>query len=77
MAALGSERMAVQDALIRYAGEVGWEYVPPVARGKPSILSRRLPGIQTRGSQTVKSTLPPTNLSSFLMNPPKSATSGR
>lgn len=26
---LGSERKAVQEALIRYAGEVGWEYVPP------------------------------------------------
>ena len=26
---LGSERKAVQDALIRYAGDVGWEYIPP------------------------------------------------
>ena len=29
MMSLGSERKAVQDALIRYAGEVGWKYVPP------------------------------------------------
>lgn len=29
MAALGSERSAVQNPLIRYATEVGWEYLPP------------------------------------------------
>lgn len=26
---LGSERKAVQEALVGYAEEVGWEYVPP------------------------------------------------
>ena len=34
---LGSERGAVQYPLIRYAEEVGWEYVPP----KEALLLRR------------------------------------
>jgi len=29
MAGLGSERKAVQEALIKYATEAGWEYIPP------------------------------------------------
>src|SRR5947209_6384478 len=40
---LGSERVAVQDPLIRYAGEAGWKYLPPeearrLRRGEAGLL---------------------------------------
>ena len=44
---LGSERKAVQDALIRYAGEVGWECILPeealrLRRGERGLIFRRI-----------------------------------
>ncbi len=41
---LSSERKAVQEALIRYAGEVGWEYVPHF-HTPPEIFSTSKPTI--------------------------------
>ena len=44
-----SERTAVQDPMLKYAGEIGWEYVPPAdALGIPPSAERASDGAQAR-----------------------------